>query len=425
MCWGVNCTKDTRMSAARLNMRARKGIDDAMNELDNMNYWDASTSILHAIRFEVMWSYRKRRVAPKDHDDIMEVLGTKKPVYVRRSDIDRQRRVLYVGDRVCVRSPTVVRNVIEDQCHCESRPRAMSYVKQAPVRTRRDAPTDVLTANEMRRSGGHTTAASMRDLENAITVPQAKPNIVSSRVASESSALVIGRLKLTVKETIADIEQGSFSRDRYRHAQGSGSERISDEVICDPAVAAVVRNHSYAAATVAVAGHFGSGYDAAVAALDWAVAAADAKAVNATAAASASTGGEAKAVSGSQATAAAKPTIQVVEQIQEIPEIQVAEKMVEVPQVAREHVDQILDQVVEIPKIIAKKRIRRRSVEMIADVPVPMMQKDVALIPTLVNRHRHHHVEQDVVVDVRAPYAGGFHPCASYHPSREAYSSGC
>jgi hypothetical protein len=51
----------------------------------------------------------------------------------RHGDVDRHSRVLHDGDRVCGRSPTVERDVAEDQCHRESRRHMPSYHAQAPV----------------------------------------------------------------------------------------------------------------------------------------------------------------------------------------------------------------------------------------------------------------------------------------------------
>jgi hypothetical protein len=122
------------------------------------------------------------------------------------------------------------------------------------------------------------------------------------------------------------------------------------------------------------------------------------------AAASTSTGGAAIATSGGQATAAAKPTTQVIEQIQQIPEIQVAKSMVEVPQVAHKHVWTKSWNRLWRSQRSSPRSAYSTSVEMIADVPVPTMQQEVVLIPTVVNHYRHHHVEQDVIVDVHVPH---------------------
>jgi hypothetical protein len=51
----------------------------------------------------------------------------------RHGNNDRRSRVFHEGDRVCVRSPTVERDVAEDKCHRECRRRTPSYHAQAHV----------------------------------------------------------------------------------------------------------------------------------------------------------------------------------------------------------------------------------------------------------------------------------------------------
>jgi hypothetical protein len=48
-------------------------------------------------------------------------------------------------------------------------------------------------------------------------------------------------MKTTVKEAVASIEQGSFTRDRCRSEPDSGSAQIPDEIICDPVVQPAVQ----------------------------------------------------------------------------------------------------------------------------------------------------------------------------------------
>jgi hypothetical protein len=61
----------------------------------------------------------------------------------------------------------------------------------------------------IRNSGSQTSAASVRDLENAITVPQAKSNIDSGGAARESCALATGRPVLSCGDELFTIEAHS------------------------------------------------------------------------------------------------------------------------------------------------------------------------------------------------------------------------
>ena len=42
--------------------------------------------------------------------------------------------------------------------------------------------------------------------------------------------------------------------------------------------------------------------------------------------------------------------------------------------------------------------------EHIVEVPVPMTQEEIVHVPAVVNNHRHHHVEQEMIVDVHFPH---------------------
>ena len=37
-------------------------------------------------------------------------------------------------------------------------------------------------------------------------------------------------------------------------------------------------------------------------------------------------------------------------------------------------------------------------------MPVPMTQEEIVHVPAVVNNHRHHHVEQKVIVDFHVPH---------------------
>ena len=53
--------------------------------------------------------------------------------------------------------------------------------------------------------------------------------------------------------------------------------------------------------------------------------------------------------------------------------------------------------------MIPQERIFQRQVEQIVEVPMPMAQKEMVLVPTVVHHHSHHHVEQEVIVDDHVP----------------------
>ena len=59
--------------------------------------------------------------------------------------------------------------------------------------------------------------------------------------------------------------------------------------------------------------------------------------------------------------------------------------------------------IVQGPKMIAQERVLQRQVEQIVEVPMPMAQKEMVLVPTVVHHHSHHHVEQEVIVDDHVP----------------------
>ena len=47
---------------------------------------------------------------------------------------------------------------------------------------------------------------------------------------------------------------------------------------------------------------------------------------------------------------------------------------------------------------IPQEHVFQRQVEQIVEVPMPMAQKEMVLVPTVVHHHSHHHVEQEVVL---------------------------
>ena len=59
--------------------------------------------------------------------------------------------------------------------------------------------------------------------------------------------------------------------------------------------------------------------------------------------------------------------------------------------------------IVQGPNMILQERVFQRQVEQIVEVPMPMAQKEMVLVPTVVHHHSHHHVEQEVIVDDHVP----------------------
>ncbi|CAK0833464.1 unnamed protein product, partial [Prorocentrum cordatum] len=98
------------------------------------------------------------------------------------------------------------------------------------------------------------------------------------------------------------------------------------------------------------------------------------------------------------------PTIQEIVEIHEVPEVQMVEKIQEIPQIIYEHVEHIVEQLVEVPKVIPQKRQQTREVEMVMDVPVPQIVEEIVHVPVVVNQHRHHHREIEQIVDVHVPH---------------------
>ena len=67
------------------------------------------------------------------------------------------------------------------------------------------------------------------------------------------------------------------------------------------------------------------------------------------------------------------------------------------------HVPHEKEEIVQGPKMIPQERVFQRQVEQIVEVPMPMAQKEMVLVPTVVHHHSHHHVEQEVIVDDHVP----------------------
>ena len=53
--------------------------------------------------------------------------------------------------------------------------------------------------------------------------------------------------------------------------------------------------------------------------------------------------------------------------------------------------------------MIPQEHVFQRLLEQIVEVPMPMAQNEMVLIPTVVHHQSHHHVEQDVIVDDHDP----------------------
>ena len=70
------------------------------------------------------------------------------------------------------------------------------------------------------------------------------------------------------------------------------------------------------------------------------------------------------------------------------------------------HVPHEKKEIVQGPKMIPQERVFQCQVEQIVEVPIwdmPMAQKEMGLVPTVVHHHSHHHVEQEVIVDDHVP----------------------
>ena len=67
------------------------------------------------------------------------------------------------------------------------------------------------------------------------------------------------------------------------------------------------------------------------------------------------------------------------------------------------HVPHEKKEIVQGPKMIPQERVFQRQVEQIVEVPMPMAQKEMVLVPIVVHHHSHHHVEQEVIVDDHVP----------------------
>ena len=55
------------------------------------------------------------------------------------------------------------------------------------------------------------------------------------------------------------------------------------------------------------------------------------------------------------------------------------------------------------PEMIPQERVFQRQVEQIVEVPMPMAQKEMVLVPTVVHHHSHRHVEQEIIIDDHVP----------------------
>merc|ERR1711994_1032344 len=67
------------------------------------------------------------------------------------------------------------------------------------------------------------------------------------------------------------------------------------------------------------------------------------------------------------------------------------------------HVPHEKEEIVQGPTMIPQERVFQRQVERIAEVPMPMAQKETVLVPMGVHHHSHHHVEQEMIVDDHVP----------------------
>ena len=67
------------------------------------------------------------------------------------------------------------------------------------------------------------------------------------------------------------------------------------------------------------------------------------------------------------------------------------------------HVPHEKEEIVQGPKMIPQERVFQRHVEQIVEAPMPMAQKEMVLVPTVVHHRSQHHVEQEVIVDDHVP----------------------
>ena len=57
-----------------------------------------------------------------------------------------------------------------------------------------------------------------------------------------------------------------------------------------------------------------------------------------------------------------------------------------------------------VSKIIPRERVIQQTVEEVVEISVPMTQGNIVLVPTVANHRGHHHVEQEVIVEVHVPH---------------------
>ena len=55
------------------------------------------------------------------------------------------------------------------------------------------------------------------------------------------------------------------------------------------------------------------------------------------------------------------------------------------------------------PKMIPQERAIQRQVEQIVEVPMPMAQREMVLVPIVLHHHNHHQVEQEIIVGDHTP----------------------
>ena len=67
------------------------------------------------------------------------------------------------------------------------------------------------------------------------------------------------------------------------------------------------------------------------------------------------------------------------------------------------HVSHEREEIMQGPKMIPQERVVQHQVEQIVEVQMPMAQKEMVLVPTGVHHQNHHHVEQEVIDDDHVP----------------------
>ena len=97
------------------------------------------------------------------------------------------------------------------------------------------------------------------------------------------------------------------------------------------------------------------------------------------------------------------PTVQEVVQVQEIPELQTVERIEEIVQTVQRPVEQIVEQRVEVPKIIPQERVQQRTVEQIVDVPVPQVVEEIVEVAKIIPQERVQQRTVEQVIDVPVP----------------------